>query len=109
MKFDFKKNKKIIIIVAASVLILIGIILIIILLPKKNIPTNNISSSTPKIFKPDILSSEEKTKLNIPLDAKIQAMVRDSSGTVKIYKIIKSDADIIDPDKVTPISPRVSN
>jgi uncharacterized protein YpmS len=104
-------NKKKIIIIASASLALILIIVLFVLLYQKN-KTNTANSNpskTQNVFTPDFLSAEEKTKLNIPVDAKIQAMVRDGSGAVKVYKIIKSDADITDPAKVGPISPRSNN
>lgn len=102
MKLDKKKT----IIIASSVIVLLLIIFLIIFLVKKNGNLAGTDINEPKIFAPDFLSVEEKTRLGIPTEMKIQAMMRDEKGTVTIYKIIKSDADIIDPKKVESINPR---
>lgn len=109
MKLDLKLDKKKIIIIASSVLALLLIIFLIMFLVKKNgTVSNNTDNNTdvPKSFTPDFLNVAEKTKLGIPVDAKIQAMMRDQQGEVTVYKIIKNDSDIVDPSQVMPISPR---
>lgn len=58
---------------------------------------------------PEFLSVAEKNKLNISPDLKIQALGRNASGSVTVYKIIKTDSDIIlDPSKIGSISPQTT-
>ena len=108
MKLDVKLDKKKIIIIASSVLALLLIIFLIVFLTKKNgsISNNNNNVDAQKSFTPDFLNVEEKTKLGIPVDAKIQAMMRDQQGEVTVYKVIKDDSEIVDPTQVKPASPR---
>ena len=55
---------------------------------------------------PEFLSAAEKEKLKILPNFKIQSLGRDASGQVTVYKVIKTDSDIIlDPSKITPINP----
>ena len=100
-------NKKKIMIILMIALVLIVVIFIIIFSSKIN---NKNSSPATKIFTPDFLTVEEKTKLDIPTDKKIQAIVRDESGAVTVYKVIKNNSDIItDLNQVNSASPsRVS-
>ena len=106
MKLDLKLNKKKIIIIALSVLVLLLIIFLIMFLAKKNGNVSNNNTDVSKSFTPDFLSVEEKTKLGIPVDAKIEAMMRDQQGEVTVYKVIKNDSDVVDPAQVKPVSPR---
>ena len=56
---------------------------------------------------PDFLSEEEKDGFGLPAEAKVQSLKRDENGQVMVYKIIRSDSDIIlDPAGIAPISPR---
>ena len=96
-------NKKKIIIIAAASLALILIIISVIFIYQRN--KANQANKNEQVFTPDFLSTAEKAKLNIPADAKIQAVTRDSKGEVNVYRIIKSDADVVDPAKIGPISP----
>lgn len=106
MKLDMKLDKKKIIIIASSVLALLLIIFLIMFLARKsgNVSNNNTNVSTS--FTPDFLNVEEKTKLGIPVEAKIQAMMRDQQGEVTVYKVIKDDSEIVDPAQVKQTSPR---
>lgn len=99
-------NKKKIIIIISAIIVLLLITLAIMFLVKKNESETNIKSGSTDKFTPDMLNVEEKTRLGIPTEMKIQAMMRDEKGTVTIYKIIKTDSDIIDPKKVESINPR---
>lgn len=106
MKLDVKLDKKKIIIIASSVLALLLIIFLIIFLTKKNGNVSDNNTDVPKSFTPDFLNVAEKTKLGIPVEAKIQAMTRDQQGEVTVYKVIKNDSEIVDPSQVKPASPR---
>lgn len=108
------KDKKImigaIIILALILLIIIGLIWrsrnkapVTIENPLTNITVGNLPA-------PEFLSVAEKNKLNISPDLKIQALGRNASGSVTVYKIIKTDGDIIlDPSKIGSISPQATS
>lgn len=101
-------NKKTLLVIILSGLVILALIFLGIFLYQKNkkqTPTGNINFK--KEFAPEFLSVEEKQKLSIPPEAKIQAMTRDENGEIEVYRIIKTDNDIVDPDTVGPISPRV--
>ncbi|MFZ4631968.1 MAG: hypothetical protein ACOYL8_02020 [Patescibacteria group bacterium] len=107
MNINLKLDKKKIIIIGSVALIIILIIVFSIVIYQKNKSAeNNGATKTEKIFTPDFLSTEEKTKLEIPTEVKIQAMARDKNGKVTVYKVIKGTSDVEDPAKVEPISPR---
>jgi predicted permease len=106
MKLNIKLDKKKIIIIASSFLALLLIIFLIIFLVKKNGTKSNNNTNVPKSFTPNFLTVAEKTKLGIPVDAKIEAITRDQKGEVTVYKVIKNDSDIVDPAQVKPISSR---
>lgn len=99
-------NKKKIIIVSLIIILLLAIIFAIIFLTRKKELRPAAEQGHTDNFTPDILNVEEKTKLGIPVEAKIQAMTRDENGEVTVYKIIKNDSDIIDPEKVESINLR---
>lgn len=105
MSFGLKLNKKKITIISAVGILLLAAILLIVFFVKKNEPLPEIKSIDKNGFTPDILNVEEKTKLGIPVEAKIQAMTRDENGEVTVYKIIKNDSDIIDPKEVGTVTP----
>lgn len=78
---------------------LVLIVVIFVIIFSSKIDSKNSSPAT-KIFTPDFLTVEEKTKLDIPTDKKIQAITRDKSGAVIVYKIINNKTDIINPSQV---------
>lgn len=113
MKLNIKLNKKNIIIIASAAFILLLTIILIIFLAKKNEQApknavNNINNSEnfTSVFVPEFLSAEEKAKMQIPADDKIEVIKRNGQGEVEVYKIIRNDSDIIDPAKIQPISPQ---
>lgn len=101
-----KLDKKKIIIIASAVFILLVITALVIFLIKKNGENANRGNNISAVFTPDFLNVQEKDKLGISADIKIQAMTRDQAGEVTIYKIIKNDSDIVNPAEVGSISPR---
>lgn len=92
-------NKKKLIILSAVVLILIITLFIIVFSVKNKIVKVNIENGNTKTenFTPEFLSGEEKVKLGIPVDRKIQAVTRDKNGTLTVYKVINKDSDITIP------------
>lgn len=112
MKINIKniiKNKKLIFIIAGALLIVLIIIFLIwfgrIKNPSGGISGENLKTVNKNLPAPEFLTEEEKAKFGLPADTKAQSF-RDSGGNV-IYKIIKSDSDIVsDPSAVKPISPR---
>ncbi len=94
-------NKKNIIFLIFGAVIIFGIISLIVFMYQKNNKENNFNiSPIEKKFVPDFLSSEEKSKLGISDEIKIQVMARDENGQVKVYRAIKNDSDIVNPDQV---------
>lgn len=95
------KRKKIIFLIAlALVFIISGLFLLV----KNNFKLNNdthIDSSTE--FSPEFLTNKEKEGFMIDPSIKAQVMSRDADGKIKVYRIINSDGDIINPKDVSPI------
>ncbi len=95
-------NKKKIIIICSAILALLIILFFTWLFFKKN----KIESDTKNInlvsesSAPEFLTIEEKNKLNIPVDLKIQAVTRNQAGELMVYKVIKNDQDIVNPTKI---------
>jgi len=106
MNIDLKMNRKKIIIISLITLLFFLIIVGVLIFKKNQINQNNESNLEEKIFVPEFLSTEEKIKLEIPAEAKIQAITRDPEGEIKVYRVMKNDSDIVDPATVGPISPR---
>jgi len=100
------KNKKIIILVGAGVLVLLFAASLIIRQNRQNNIVETQVTQPVENFQADFLSPAEKQNLNITTDLKVQALKRNAQGEVMVYKIIRNDKDIINPEKVKPISPR---
>lgn len=104
------KNKKNIIIAGLAAIILIAALVLALMnwrsaeiaKQAKNLPTNTILSA------PEFLTTQEKAYLNLGDSVKAQVLSRNADGAPAVYKVIKTDADIIpDPSKIEPISPRL--
>lgn len=106
MNIDLKMDKKKIIVIASAVLVILLIIISLVIYKNKQAKNLEEMNKQEKVFVPEFMSAEEKAKLEIPADAKIQAVTRDANGEVSVYRVIKSDSDIVDPATVGPISPR---
>jgi hypothetical protein len=104
-------KNKILLISLLSIVAIILIVFLFFLMRSKSAHT----SSTQKISSsgaptPIFMTDQEKAEFHVPSSVKAQVVSRDTSGDISVYKIIRSDADIvIDPNKVTPISPRQNN
>lgn len=96
-------NKKKLIIVS-----LLGILLLILVIFLINWTkdSKNSPNEPEKVFVPEYLNSEEKQSLGIPEEAKIQVINRDNNGKVSIYKVVESDNQVVNPEEVSPLSPR---
>jgi len=55
----------------------------------------NIGVNKNLLITPEFLTKEEKEKLGVSSELKIQSLKRNSSGQVMVYKIIKSDNEVI--------------
>jgi len=108
------KNKKLLILSVVGVIILFVFIALIISQFNSNKSTkpspdplvdNNSEQAAP--FEPEFLTPEEKQSFNIPADFKAQTIKRGDNGEIMVYKLIRSDSDVVDPAKISPISPRV--
>ena len=99
-------KKKIIIIIISSIIVLLLIVATIFLLNRNQSQKqlNNLNGNK-KTFVPDILSNEEKTKMDIPTNIKIQSLKRSIDNEVMVYKIIKNDSEVVDPENMNAISP----
>lgn len=91
MKFNFSKKQKIFSILLLGLLL---IIVILIFLKNKN-NTNQLTEPGSTVLKPVFLDNKEKTDLNIKPELKIQVLQRNAEGKIILYKVIKSDNDII--------------
>lgn len=100
------KNKKIVILVCVGVLVLLIVLALIFNQSRQNkateVPVNNVA----QVFRADYLSEAEKQKLEIPNNTKVQALKRNTQGEVMVYKIIRTDKDIVNPNDIAPLSPR---
>jgi len=95
-------NKKNIIIAGLVVLILITTLILVF---KKN--WNNQRGAKVNLPAPEFLTTQEKIDFKLDDNVKAQVLSREASGTPAVYKLIKTDTDIIaDPSKIGPISPR---
>lgn len=69
-----------------------------------NKDNNNSNRNLPSL---EFLTDSEKAEFSLPADAKAQILGRDESGAVSVYKIIRSEADLVDTSlEVESISPR---
>ncbi|MFA6194655.1 MAG: hypothetical protein WC719_02835 [Patescibacteria group bacterium] len=104
------KNKKNIIIAGAAALILITA-LVLALVNRRQTGTNNQNiggTETTPVSGPEFLTTQEKAYLNLGDNVRAQVLSRNASGAPAVYKVIKTDADIIsDISKIEPISPRL--
>lgn len=96
------KNKKIIILViAVSLLFILLIIFLLIKKDKQDVGENSLinenNQSLQNGYQPEFLSTEEKQKLNLSPETKVQAVKRSTDGTIMIHKIIRNDQDIYYP------------
>ena len=99
------QNKKLINIL---IILFIGLVVLGLIIFFKSNNLQNISrpDNTKNFFPLDYLSVVEKEKFGLPATAKVQALKRNESGQVLVYKIIRSDQDIVlDPSKISPLSP----
>jgi hypothetical protein len=86
------------------------------LIATKKSPVNDgiVNVSNPESsLAPEFMNVEEKTRLGLPADSKIQIFPNTGSDEV-VYKIIKRDADIVvdpsrvdDPSMIQPVRPVV--
>lgn len=113
MKIDIRKiikNKKILYPALGVLLIILIIVVWFIVSSRSQSPAGNESENSIKAGKnlpaPEFLTDEEKDSFGLPSEVKAQALNRDSNGKISVYKIIKSDSDIVlDPAAIGPISP----
>lgn len=107
------KNKKIWLLISLLLVLLLVVFLVfrLFFLDKSpgisNEDQNNAGAPT---FKVEFLNQEEKTRMGISPDLKIQAIKRGPKGELLVYRIIRSEADVVtDLSQVKPISPRAKN
>jgi flagellar biosynthesis/type III secretory pathway M-ring protein FliF/YscJ len=94
-------KKKIIATLVIGLIILLILFFAIVLIQKnRQAKIDKNLDLTSKTFTPEFLSNEEKTALDVPTSLKIQAITRNQSGEVMVYKIIRDDSDIVNPKKI---------
>ena len=101
------KNKKIIILVSIGLLILLFAVVLIFKQSQRNKVSETPGTAITPVFQADYLSQAEKQKLELPAETKVQALKRNTQGEVMVYKIIRTDKDITNPNDIAPISPRI--
>jgi hypothetical protein len=107
--FDYK-NKKTLLIAAIAAIIVIGLIwgLVIFFRGGQIQPGADQESigGQANLPAPVFLTEAEKEAFGLPIESKVQSLVKDNSGKIMVYKIIRSDSDIVtDPSAVGSISP----
>ncbi len=100
------QKKKLIISGIIGAVILIFIVAIVIGQINSRRAQNTTNEKPGLNFQPDFLSSAEKQALGITTDLRLQALTRNASGTVMVYKIIRADKDIINPNEIASTTPR---
>lgn len=54
----------------------------------------------------EFMTTQEKADFELSSDSQVQVISRDDQGKVSVYKIIRSEEDIVsDPSQLPPISP----
>lgn len=99
-------NKKKIIIVSLAALVIVAGLLFILLNNSKMRGGRDRQNQPAEVFEPDFLTPAEKEKFDIPAEIKVQSLSRDENGEVMVYRIIRNEVDVVDPEKVAPVSPR---
>lgn len=100
-------SKRSLIIIAAFILmIIIALSIWLISRPKTSLPAVSPTSGQNPVV-PEFLDDAAKLNIGLPAETKVQVLRRGDSGQVTVYKVIKSEADIVsDPAQIGPISPR---
>lgn len=100
------KNKKLIIILIIAAIIIIGGLTF--WLVKKGFNKNGaVNQANTNSSAPQFLNDTEKLKLGLAPEQRIQSLKRGANGEVTVYKVIKSDADVVlDPASIGSLSPR---
>ena len=98
-------NKKIFILSGLIIVLLVAGFLVFMQIrgekEKTQVPENVVSN-----FQPEFMTSAEKAEKGISTDLRVQALTRDASGKVMVYKIIRRDSDIKNPIEIKAMSPR---
>lgn len=100
-------NKKNLIIIGFVVLILVIALILAITNRQKTEKEQAGIPTAGETTGPQFMTSAEKADLRVSDDIKAQVLNRDASGTPTVYKIIKTDSDVVtDVSKIESISPR---
>lgn len=69
-----------------------------------NTPNEVVSSGS--LHRPEFMTAQEKAKFELADDSRVQVISRDEEGQISVYKIIKSEEEVVlDPSQLPPISP----
>lgn len=86
-------NKKKKLIIAGVAILMVAVVLILIFTKRETIFIS--TEKNQNQYEPEFMTSQEKTEFKLPQDSKIQVLKREDDGSVDVYKIIRSDNDII--------------
>lgn len=94
-------NKKTIILAGLIGAALILIVVLVIISNRQEPTMSDLSGESVPLYTPEFMTESEKESFGLPVDAKIQ-IFRQEDGAAPVYKIIRSDEDIIyNPEYVT--------
>ena len=85
-------KKKQILIIAILVLVVAAIIFALLFNNRKEIMPDN---GNENIYQPEFMTLEEKESFSLPEESKIQVLKRSEDGGVSVYRIIRSDSDVV--------------
>jgi len=102
------KNKKNIIIGILGLMLITALVLAIVNRRKSAIQNqDSLSTGNVNFSQPEFLTSQEKAAFSLDDNIKAQVLKRDANGQPAVYKLINSDADIVnDASKIGSLSPR---
>jgi hypothetical protein len=107
--FKFKRfNRRSLVIIAALVLmIIIGLVVWLVSRPETSLPAVESPTGGQSLPAPEFLDDAAKLDIGLPPETNVQVLRRGAAGQVTVYKVIKSEADIVvDPSQIGPLSPR---
>jgi len=98
-------NKKIKVMILALGTIII-IFLVLWLIFSKNNKVDPSSQTRGSLNYTEFMTVQEKADFELSSDSQVQVISRDDQGRVSVYKLIRSEEDIVpDPSKLPPLSP----
>lgn len=100
-------NKKIIILSAALIIAVVAGTAVWFWLGKGTSPAQP-SRPGGSLHAPEFMTEAEKQQFQLAPSSRVQVISRDGEGQVSVYKVIRSEADIVaDPSQLPALSPRL--